>query len=470
MVAIPTAIQSNPIPPGGTTGTQPVAPAGSMTPAEIVALVESLQGIQARFRQMSTFMRVALDQASFTAVGQQKPTKISNVGLGVAVVTEWNVTITVANATSSTFTQNAAFNVSPWFPFNLIQNTQVQINGGATVYNAGGISDYLVSTRQRKGSRRPIFWGAYAAGPNNVYGPQIDLSTLRIVLGSNLFGTGTSAGSTGLEETGSPFAVSGIQQIDAAASAATNNTITVTFLTYEKLAFDRDSLLGALPLQNNATFIQILRQIAAALSGTRNDLNMPFYNLGAQLTLTLTTCTADSTYIFASVPDDPSLYTSIIRNSYQVQEGTNFSQTSTGTQALKFTFPQNTLAVAAHFICVDSTGKVLLAYDATNGFGNLVLSYNAGTVLPVTQWPQRERFLQYYAYDADPYWTPGCRWWDGEDTADDINATDNMGWLDTYSTANPQILIDVGASASTNLTYNVCREIVVAGVVQQVGG
>lgn len=461
-----TAIQSNAMPgagygsQGSTTATQPVTPTGGMTPAEIVALVESLQGIQARFRQASSFMRVTLDQASYTALGQNKNIKISNVGLGVAIVTEWNVTITVANATTSTRTQDAGFAVSPWWPFNMIQSSQVQINGGATVYSAGGISDYLVYTRQRKTMRRPIFWGAYSSPPTNAWGPQIDLSTLRVTLGSNLTGTNAT----------SDFRLSGLSVIDAAASASTNNTVTVTFLTYEKLAFDKDSLLGALPLQNNATFIQIATQICAALSGTRNDLNMPFFGLGGQLTLTLTTMTADRTYIFASVPDDPGLYSNIIRNSYQVQESTNQTVASTGVKALKYIIPQNTFLVAAHFEAVDSAGKVLPAYDATNGFGDLTLQYNAGTVIPIVQKPQRERFLQYMSYDYDPYWTPGVRWWDGEDSTDDINASDNMMWVDTYDTAAPEIDIDVGTSASTTITYNTCRELVVAGVVQQVGG
>ena len=120
------ATQSNSMPPSGMTATQPVVPAGQLTPADIQAITEALTPIQAQFRQQSTFMKVDLDQASWSTLGDTKYTKISNVGLGVRCITEWNLTITIAN----TATTAATFNVSPLFPYNFIVTTNSGKSGG----------------------------------------------------------------------------------------------------------------------------------------------------------------------------------------------------------------------------------------------------------------------------------------------------------------------------------------------------
>lgn len=450
-----TSIQSNSQPGGGMTATQPIVPAANLTPADIQAIVEQLTPIQSRFRQQSSFLEIALDQANFTALGQQKPVQIRNVGLGVQLRTEWNVTITVANGSTAAQT----FVVSPAFPLNLITNTQIQINGGATVYSASGLGGLDVETRQRRGSRK---FTAQQTLWNAALGLSLDPAILQVnTLGSNLTATNSAATTANF---------TGVTSISVAGSASTNNTWVLRFVTIEKVAYDYDSLLGALPLQNNSTFIQVARQIVGALSGTRNDFNMPFSSAGGNLTFTLTTLTADSTYQFVSVPSDPSLYAGMIANSYQVQEQQAISVTSTGSKAFVYNIPQNLFLVAAHIRGVDTNGAFIKGYDSSSGLGDLYVQYNGGSIIPVTQKVYRARAHQYMSYDFDPVVFLGYRLWDGDDTSDDIVSTDNMGWLDTYATASPQIAADVGSSASTNLTMSVCREQVVAGAVQQVGG
>ncbi|MCL4499969.1 MAG: hypothetical protein M1335_07000, partial [Chloroflexi bacterium] len=284
------------------TTTQPVVPNGALTPADIQAIVESMTPIQARFRQQSSFLKVTLAQAKFTALGQNVPTTMSSVGLGVRAITEWNATITVANSATTA----ATFTVSPNFPFNLISNTSIQINGGATVYSASGVAGLDVQTRQRKGSRR---FTSVQSGWAAALGPSLDPSIISTnTLGSNLTPTNGTAIAPKM---------SGVASVSVAASASSSNTWVLKWVTIEKLALDKDSLLGALPLQNNSTFVQIARSIQGALSGTRNDMTMPFYSAGASLTFTLTTLTADTTYEFCSVPADASLYQAMISNSYQ---------------------------------------------------------------------------------------------------------------------------------------------------------
>lgn len=462
-----TAIRDNSMPGAGMTATQPAQPVGQTVPTDVQALVEQLTPIQQRFRAQSTFIRVAQPQQSFTALGQQLQAQVSNVGLAVRVWTEWNVTITVANGATSAET----FNVSPNFPYNLILNTSLLINGGAASYSAGGIATLARMLRKRRGSGRQQFIGVMSSAPAGSWGPALDYSLLRVALGSNLTGTNNN--------TTQPY-LSGIKSVSVAGSASTNNTITMTFITCEWLVLDIDSLVGALPLQNNATFTSLSRQIQGALNvatANRDDLNAPFYGAGADLTFTLTACTADYLYEFASVPQDPSLYQGLIANSYQVQEVQKFTVATTGVEAFSYNIPQNQFAVALHILARDGNGAVVPGYgqlltnglSPTVGLNDLKIVYNAASVRPILQKPNRERAAQFLTYDYDPFILPGHRLWDGEDSSDDINAADQMSWLDCYSTATPQLLIDVGSGVTTSLVSNIAREAVIAGAVQQVG-
>lgn len=445
------------IPPGGMTATQPVTPAGTTTPSDIMAAVEALTPIQARFRQQSTFLMVALPQASFTAPGLGQPVavQLSNVGLAVLLMTEWNAVITVANSA----TNAATFTVSPQFPLNMIANTQIQINGGAAIYNVSGVNDYNIWTRNRLGSKRIQ---TYQQGWAAALGISMNPAILQVnTLGSNLTVTNSTAIATKL---------SGVASVSVAGSASTLNTWTLRWVTFERIVLDLDSLIGAPPLQNNQTFVQVTRQLVGALSGTRNDLQVPFYSAAGSLTFTLTSCTADTTYMFASVPPDAGLYQALVANSFQSQEQRNFTTQVTGSEAFSYPIPTNNYVVALHNQAVDTNGASILGYDSTSGFGLLKLVYAGNSIIPVRDFPYRQRAWDYYTHAVDPYTVGGYRLWDGEATSDSINASDNMGWLDTYNTSQPTELMDVGASASTPLTSNIAREVVLTGNVQQVGG
>ena len=447
------------IPTGGMTATQPVQPTGQITPADIMAAVEALTPIQARFRQQSTFLHTVLPQASFTTpgLGQDVPVQLSNVGLAVRLITEWNITLQVVNSA----TNAATFNVSPLFPYNLIANTSVQINGGAAIYNCSGPADLSLMTRQRRGARKLT---GQQTGWAAAFGNALDPSLLpKFTLGSNL--TATNAGATVAD-------LSGVASISVAGSAGAgaNSQITLKFITIERIVLDLDSLLGAPPLQNNQTFVQVTRRLVGALSGTRDDRKVPFYGAAGSLTFSLISGTADTTYEFASVPPDAALYQALVTNSFQQQEQSSFVVSSTGSEAWSYPIPTNNYLVALHNIGVDGNGAALNGYDDVNGLGLLKLVYAGATILPVREMPFRHRALDYWTRDFDPRTMPGLRLWDGEATTDDITASDNMGWLDAYNTSQPTELIDVGSSVTTNVTANITRESVVVGNVQQVGG
>lgn len=443
------------MPVGGVGAQQPIP--ANLTPSDMAALTEQLTPIQARFRDQSSILKQPLNTLTFTGLGQTQAGQINSVGLGIRLVTEHSIVITVAN--SSTAAQT--FSVSKMFPYNLITNTQIQINGGATVFSASGMATLVTMTRQRMMSRRQTQFGQSTA-----VGPSLDPALMRISWGSNLTPTNTAA-------TAQPGSLSGVASASVAGSAATNNTITATFYTIEKLVYDYDSLLGALPLQNNSTYANVSRSVigalstTAALSATVNEFNTPFYSAGANLTFTLTSYAANSTYVFASVPSDPGLYLPMISNSYQIQEATNLICSSTGTLALLYNIPQNQYLVAGHIIGTDGNGAVL----SPLGLGRLVLQYNGGALVPIVEQQGRSRAEQFllYAYDAQLS-IPGVRSWDGDATSDSIMSTDKMGWLDAYSAATPQLGVDVPSGTAVNIQYNIARESVVAGSVSVIGG
>jgi len=439
-----TSVQSNAMPAGGPTATQPVPP--SLTPGEIAALVEQMTPVVARFRQASSPMKVSLDSQSLNLGGQQG-IRIASVGLGIRTITHWSVVLNLVNGAGGA----QVVNLSNVFPYNLIANSRVQINGGATVFSAGGLGTFAVMTRNRQST--------WKLDGTSGFGPALNKSLVKTTVGANL--TPTNVGQAGN--------FSGIASLSIAANST--GVLTVDFYTIEKLALDRESLLGALPLQNNSTYATLTRQIVSnAIGAGPNNHSFPLFTAGAvpgTLTHNLT-ATISSTYDFWSVPSDPGLYQEMVFNSYQVQEQTNLTVSATGSGALVYNIPQNQYLVAAHIWSFDSAGNLLPA--DVGGLSFLKLQYNAGGVIPVQHFADRERAAQFIDYADDRQAVGGYRLWDGEDTTEDLTDADQAGWIDTYAAATPQLVADVASGLGTPITYSLTRESVVAGAVQVVGG
>ncbi len=439
-----TAVQSNAIPAGGTTASQPVPP--NMTPGDIAALVEQMVPTVARFRQQSSPMKVPLDAQTLNLGGQQG-IRIASVGLGVRVITHWSVVINLVNAVAGA----QVVNLSNVFPFNLVANSRVQINGGATVFSAGGLGTWATMTRNRSAT-----WKLDATSG---FGPALNKAMVKTTIGANLTPTNVGQGGN----------FSGVASVSIAASST--GVLTVDFYTIEKLCLDRESLLGCLPLQNNSTYATLTRQMVSnAIGPGPNNHSFPMFTAGAvpgTLTHNLT-ATISSTYDFWSVPADAQLYQEMVMNSYQVQEQTNLTVASTGAQALVYNIPQNQYLIAAHLWVFDSAGNLIPA--DVGGLSFLKLQYNAGGVIPVQHFADRERAAQFIDYADDRQVVGGYRFWDGEDTSEDITDADQAGWIDTYAAATPQLVADVAAGLTTPLNYALTRESVVAGAVQVVGG
>jgi hypothetical protein len=376
-------------------------------------------------------------------------TRIASVGLGYRTITWWHLVFNLVNSAGAA----QSISLSPWFPFNAISRVQVQVNGGATVYNASGIGGFLAAHRRDRCHLRLTNKGGF--------GLAVDPAFVQVTVGAN----GTPTNSSG------QAALSGLSSISVAANSTC--VLTVDFWTVEKYTLDRDSLIGALPLQNAATYAQITYTLVPAfVGGTTQSALFPFYNAGANISVSLaSTSTVQSTYYFWSVPADSSLYADMIGNSYQTQEDSGLAIPSAATDGLVYNIPRNILLIAAHLLIYDGNGAPLPAnafQTSTNVLQSLRLQYNAGTVRVYQMEYGRQRAAQYIDYGADMKACAGYNLWDGDATAETNQQSDNAGWLDAYNAANPQIVGTLGAGVVSGAQFNLVREQLVVGAIQTV--
>src|ERR1700694_2058363 len=381
------ALQSNPQPAGGMTATQFVPQ--PMTTADIQALVEQLTATVTKFREQSSPQKVALDQQS-PNLGDSQQIRIASVGLGVRVISHWSVVYNFVNAA----TVAQVISVSNVWPFNHARQTLIQINGGAQVYAADGLGTFAVMSRNKPGT-----WQINSGAG---FGLALSKALVKVTVGANIAATNVGGGGN----------FSGITSISVTAS--TTGVLTVDFWTVEKLALDRQSLLGMLPLQNNSTFATMTRQaVNNAIGAGPNNHAFPFFTAGA-VPGTLThpaVATVTSTYDFWSVPPDQGLYQEMVQNSYQVQQQQSIGVAVTGPAALTYNIPQNQFMVAAHLWGFDTQGNLIPA-DA-GGLSLLRLVYNAQSIQPVSHLADRERAAQFLDYDDDRQFVGGYAFWDG---------------------------------------------------------
>lgn len=457
------------MPVGGMTATQSVTPVGTMTPGDIAALVDQLTPASQKFRANSTIQKVTLADMTWNATGQSITTQIAQVGLGKKTRTWHSIAISLANAGTAAQTVT----LSPWFPFNLLSSSVVKINGGAAVYSASGDGGLVASARRNRGFFKLL--GATASG----VGPALAASICAVKVGTN--GTITNAVTGGL-----PARLAGIKSISIA--AGTTCIVTCDFVTEEWFVYDDETLLGCLPLQNSSTYATLQRTLASQFTTTTStDTTKPFYNAGANVSVSLVAGTSKTEYEFASVPNDPSLYAPLVSNSYQVTEQSQI-QGTTGNQGLQYNMPQNEYAIALHRILVDSVGNPIAFTDgnlgsqtaditnywtAADGATQRIIQYNGGKVIPVQDTPARLQDQQFRTYgDERARNLAGYLLWDGNDTVNDIQAaSDDMNWIDTYNVASPQEIETIGGSiTNTPIVARYIRESLVSGSVQVVGG
>lgn len=440
------AIKSNAQPAGGSVATQPVQP--TATTASISELIDQLGPTVSRFRAASALGRASMPTITFgqqglNLLGDSQDARISSIGLGERVIGVHTATISLVNADGA-----AAHSVSvaPHFPHSLSAANAVQINGGETSYNASGRAGLMVWGRDRRGFFQP----------NVTNGLGLNAGICNVTAGANLTPTLATT----------PMAnFSGIASISVAQGAT--GVLTATWVSVEKLAHSRDTMLGALPLQNNQTYATLTRTVASQLLTTTNNPQVSLFSANANISATLTAYSVKNFYQYWSIPSDPNLYQPLIENSYQVIESKGFTVNTTGAEAFKYTLPSNVYYGALHVFARDTNNANLAAPTA---FTKLQIRYNAGTVIPVVEDPTMARAVQWADYDSDLGAVPGYRLWDGHATTELLNLSDDAGWLDGYTAADAEFVMDVAGSVATPMVADITREVIAAGSVQELGG
>jgi hypothetical protein len=429
----PTSLRSNAQPTGGVTSTQGVQPTGALTPTQIESLIDQLTPAIQKFRASSSPLTASLEQRELKA-GTTDTMRLATVGLGVRLRCLHTITLLLSNSASAAQTVD----VSPFFPWNALSQTQIQLNGQTVVYNASGVAGLFSALRTRKGAFSLSDFGLSPALVSVTAGAGITLTT----------------------STSPTF--SGLTSLSVAAT--TNNaTLTISFITFEKLARDRTSLLGALALQNNSVYATVSRTPVGSFVGSNAEA--PLYVAGgppSTLTANLSSWTVSTQYDFWSIPADPALYIDLIANSYQVQEQKGLKINGTGPSALIYDLPINQFLTALHILAYDGNGNpAALGWDT-----NLYVKYNAGGIVVYSSPNQLARGTAFADYGSDVLGFPGYALWDGNDTTSSQTESDSAGWLDTYYAANPQLILDIETTLAVPATVSITRESVVQNVQQ----
>lgn len=419
----------------------PVAQVG--VPQDVAALTSNvnLAAIEA-FRQQAVFQEVSLKQMSISAIGGDDTQQIASVGLGFRTKRHHKLTLSVSNAGAGA----EIFKISPLFPFNISKLVEIAVQGSATVHSVGGPADLLIAMRNARGSLHMSQLGGYGYGldPALVHFSEIDATM-----------TPTNAAIA-------DQCMCGIKSISVAA-ATVNKPLVIEWYSEEKFAQNKTNLMGALPLQNSSVFATIKETMVNSLVTTNaTDTTTPFYDAGADVTMALTSYTIDTTYEFATVPNNPALYQAMIQNSYQLQQQNGLTVNATGAEALDYTLPTKQYLTALHILAVDGNGAPLGFADLSK----LQLQYGGGVIHPMTRFPNRGRGDQYKVYGHDLAHIAGYFLWDGEATTDSIVNADSMGWLNLYNISDAHLIADVAAGKVTPIKYSVIREQVVAGALK----
>lgn len=419
----------------GNQGTMPSAtsqnPNQQVIPVDLAQLVDFIQPYISRFRDVSTPLNLMLDTKDLK-IGSTANYRISSVGLGERTVHKVTGSIKLVNTAASA----QVVQLSPIFPLNIITSVNTQINGNTSISNASPFAYTLEMLRRNRDM-----------GINPA-----DARQISVTAGANVTltsGTGTVSGYTSL-------------------SIAASQTGTLNFEFYFEVpyVYNRDTLIGLLPLQNNSTYATVTYGMAGAMLGTTPD--SPLYVANAiPATLSYdsqnTIMNATSRYDFWSVPADFTTYQYLIMNSFQIieQPGNTFS--STGTGALKYQFPLNSFLLA-HYIVVRDSGGALV--NTKNVFSEVRLEYN-GNVYPFKTDMGIHEFIQYTDYGQNQFGRFGTVLWDGTDTSDRTNFSDSAGWVDLYNTSNPTFYGDVKPGSLTlPATYSTVRVQIVPSDVQ----
>lgn len=436
------SIRANMLPPGGATVTTEAGQGQALLPDTF-----TLKRISEIFMERSEQNVIQINQQTLTP-GQVTNFIVNNVGLGESLELWVEGQVSIANADA---VNTVALTLSHEFPFNLIQNLNVQFNGQTVIANLSGYELLAIMAKRHKN----LFLGDAASAGNKVAQnlARVSKALAYVEAGSNV----TLAAGNNL---------CGV----TTATVAANSTGVLKFGFYLELPFTlrKDLLLGLIPMQNNSVYCNVAITSPLLLGTTAAS---PLYksDLPATATHSASAINVYPHYNFWSipVPNDPKLYSFLVSHSYMLLSQANNPLTKTGAEALQYNMPNNYYLLFLLLTLRNSTGALQDIYSATAGLTNPYLNYN-GTARVDRRLIQPRFARQTLQYEGIPS-SLGQLVWDATDVEYLPNGTCTTKWLNMYLANNPQFVADVGAAFSATGSYSVLREQLVPANVQIVG-
>jgi hypothetical protein len=376
--------------------------------------------------------------------GQVSNFIINNVGLGESLELWVEGSVTVNKSDAAT----CALTLSHEFPYNMIQNINVQFNGQTVLANLSG---YELLGLMAKRNKNFIQGAASSAGVRFAQNlSRVDKAQAYITAGT---GCTLAAGNN-------------IAGVTTATVQASGDSI-INFGFYLELPFvlRKDLLLGLIPMQNNSVYCNVSITSPALLGTTAAS---PLFNstLPATVTLKSSNIAIYPHYNFWSIPtpNDAKLYAYLVSHSYMLLSQGSNTLSKTGAEAFQYLMPNNYYLLGLLATIRDSTGALMDVNSATAGLDNLYLNYNGTARVDRRKMGARIARQSYY-YGSIP--SPlGQIVLDLTDVEFQTNGVNTSKWLNMYLANNPLIVADVQSGFSVSGTFSMLREQLVPANVQ----
>ncbi len=400
-------------------------------PAELQQLVDFMTPKVTRFRDASSPLMTMIGSKALV-IGQTTSFRIQSTGLGERILHKITASISLVNALGST--QAVVFGKD--FPYSLITNISTSINGQTAISSASAFGYLKESARRYRGiSLNPLNTAicSVTAGAN-----------ITLTAGANTL-SGYSGATIALSSTG---------------------VINVTFYVETPYVWNRATMIGLLPLQNSSTYAEVSYQMANAMLGT--TAAYPIY-VASAVPSTLTYSTASTLaslprYDFWGVPANPELYQSFIMNSFQLLEQTNNPLANDGVEAIQFQYPLNSYLLSNTLTLRNASNALV---DCDSVVQNIYQQYNSN-VTPFKTDYGIHKFSQ-YMFGLTDFSKFGTIVWDGTATEQQVNVSDETGWINLYTVSNPTFIVDiVSGSITLPATYSITRASIVPADVRVV--
>ena len=422
---------ANTVPPAGPTQVHVsgVAGGGMLLPDTL-----QVQQMADLFFERSEQNFLQLDRVALIP-GSQTQFKLQNVGLGEGLELMVTGQFDIQNTTAGAVTVNFA----PEFPYNIIADLRMMFNGKVAVISASGYD--LFRVMQKRAYRSDFITTFNPVGGSPAQSMRVD---------RRIAAAEVSTVSGGVTSTAPGDTLTGIASMTIPAAGVAR----VTFNAYLDISFvlRKDLPFGLIPMQHNAIYASVEVRANSILSTTFDTpLQM---GVITGINVLAPVITAQPTYSFWGLPDNPELYSFFVNNSYVLTNLSRNPIASTGARALTFNFPLNYWLIAAIFTVRHGAARALA--DVLLMVDNPVLIYNGTIHVDRTDMRTRTAREIYHTGRMYPY---GTVMFDGAQTNNlDGNSVNMARWLNMYLANNPLYHTDIVGGFTLPGSFDVLLE------------